>query len=273
MGAVAERIAAEGAVPGLWFRPLLTREPSPLAHGERIDGGWPLDPSRPDTLQRVAEDVARFRAWGYGLVKHDFSTFDVLGTFLEGETGLPTDTPWTFADRSRTTAEILVDLYRTICVAAGPMTVLGCNTVGHLAAGLEHVHRIGDDTSGRRWERTRRMGVNSLAFRLPQHGAFFVADADCIPATPLTPWEQNRQFLDLVARTGTALFVSLDPRSRTRTVDDDVRSAIGRLLDGPGVAVVPLDWVWTSTPSEWSMGDETVRYAWQQHGGAESSLP
>ena len=116
------------------------------------------------------------------------------------------------------------------------------------------------------------MGVNSLAFRLPQHGTFFVTDADCIPATPVTPWEQNRQFLDLVARTGTALFVSLDPRSRTRTVDDDVRSAISRLVDGPGTAAVPLDWVRTSTPSEWRVGDETVRYAWQQPWGAEPSL-
>ena len=38
-------------------------------------------------------------------------------------------------------------------------------------------NRTGDDTSGRIWERTRRMGVNTLAFRLPQHNAFYHIDA------------------------------------------------------------------------------------------------
>jgi alpha-galactosidase len=150
MDAVAGRITGEGAVPGLWFRPLLSREPTVSALGDAVDGGWRLDPSRPEVLQQVCDDIERFREWGYGLVKHDFSTFDALGAFLPGEVAIPQNT-WSFADRSRTTAEILLDLYRTIATAASDMVVLGCNTVGHLSAGLEHVHRIGDDTSGRRW--------------------------------------------------------------------------------------------------------------------------
>ena len=43
-----------------------------------------------------------------------------------------------------------------------------------------HLNRTGDDTSGRIWERTRRMGVNTLAFRLPQHNTFYHIDADCV---------------------------------------------------------------------------------------------
>lgn len=272
MGAVADRIRGEGALPGLWFRPLLTRDQESLAHPAFNDGGWPLDPSRPETLRRVAEDLARFRSWGYDLVKHDFSTFDALGAYFMGEKELPRKNPWTFADRSRTTAEIMIELYRTILDAADGMTVLGCNTIGHLAAGLEHVHRIGDDTSGRKWERTRRMGINTLAFRLPQHGSFFVADADCVPATPATPWAKNRQFLDLVARTGTALFLSIDPRSRSGIVDDDVRSAIGRMLDGSGETAEPLDWLSTSAPSDWRFNGERTRYDWQDAWGADPSL-
>jgi alpha-galactosidase len=116
------------------------------------------------------------------------------------------------------------------------------------------------------------MGVNALAFRLPQHRSFFVADADCIPATAETPWGKNRQFLDIVARTGTALFVSIDPRSRDRTVDDDVRAAIGRMLDGPHPAAQPLDWVSTSTPSDWCVNGETARYEWQDAWGADPAL-
>ena len=59
------------------------------------------------------------------------------------------------------------------------------------------------------------MGVNTLAFRLPQHNRFFTVDADCVPCTPQTPWELNQRFLDLVARSGTALFLSIDPRPAT----------------------------------------------------------
>jgi len=91
--------------------------------------------------------------------------------------------------------------------------LIGCNTIGHLAAGLFEIQRTGDDTSGKEWERTRRMGVNTLAYRLPQHGAFFVMDGDCVPITTATPWEKNKQWLDLIARSGTALFVSPEPRA------------------------------------------------------------
>ena len=43
-----------------------------------------------------------------------------------------------------------------------------------------HIQRTGDDTSGKTWERTRVMGVNTLAFCLPQHGVFYEIDADCV---------------------------------------------------------------------------------------------
>jgi alpha-galactosidase len=267
MGAVAGRIRDAGARPGLWFRPLLSREPTALAHPAPLHNGWALDPSRPETLEQVRSDLARFREWGYELVKHDFSTFDVTGEFLDRPEPLRGDRIRTPADRSRTTAEILVDFYRAVREGAGDMTIIGCNTVGHLAAGLVHVQRVGDDTSGRDWERTRRMGVNTLAYRLPQDDAFFRIDADCVPATPATPWASNRQFLDAVARTGTALFLSIDPRARTAAVDADVRSAVARMLAGRSSAE-PLDWLRTTTPARWRFGDENVTYAWEQPWGA-----
>ena len=61
--------------------------------------------------------------------------------------------------------------------------ILGCNTIGHLAAGLAHINRTGDDTSGKEWERVRKYGVNTLAFRMLHHGAFYEADADCAALT------------------------------------------------------------------------------------------
>jgi alpha-galactosidase len=91
------------------------------------------------------------------------------------------------------------------------------------------------------------MGVNTLAGRLPQHGTFFVLDADCVPITTASPWSCNRQWLDLVARSGTALFVSAE----TAAVGEEQRRALREAfanLQAAGSHVRPLDWQATTTP-------------------------
>jgi alpha-galactosidase len=274
MAATAARIAERGARPGLWFRPLLSRIPDPCARGgPAVAGGWPLDPSRPETLARVAEDVRRITGWGFELVKHDFSSYDLFGRFGPAMGAQLTEPGWHLHDRSRTNAEVLLGLYRTIHEAAGRAVVIGCNTVGHLAAGLVQLQRTGDDTSGRVWERTRRMGINTLAFRLPQHRVLFTVDADCIPCTPATDWALNRQFLDLVARSGTALFVSVDPAARSGAVDADLRAAVRTALDGgePG-GIEPVDWLADTAPRHWRSAGRDFAYTWDEPWGS-SPLP
>ncbi|SDE33705.1 alpha-amylase family protein [Auraticoccus monumenti] len=274
MAATAARISEVGARPGLWFRPLLTRDPG-LAEVSRTDrrGRQVLDPSTDRVREQVVEDLRRFAGWGYELVKHDFSTYDVLGGFGPAMQDRLTSPGWHLADRSRTTAEVLRDLYRDIRTAAPGMVVIGCNTVNHLAAGLVDVQRTGDDTSGRQWERTRRMGVNTLAFRTPQHGRFFTVDADCVASTPQTPWALNRRFLDLVAASGTALFVSVDPGTRSDEVDRDLSRALRLALDGgePG-GVEPLDWLNDTTPVRWRVGDRERTFSWSEPWGADPGV-
>lgn len=266
MPGLASDLVAAGARPGIWIRPTAlstvddTRRlrPGPSNVAEK-----PLDLTLPENLETIRADIERIRSWGYELIKHDFSTFDIFGRFGNRMTADLTDEGWNWADRSLTNAEIILRLYRILRAAAGDAVIIGCNTVGHLAAGLVDVQRIGDDTSGREWARTRKMGVNSLAFRLAQHTAFFAADPDCVPATPVTPWERNRQFLDLVARSGTALFVSVDPAARTAAVDADLAAALRIALDGgePG-GVEPLDWMQTLTPGRWRIGTDERPYDW-----------
>ena len=123
------------------------------------------DPTVPEALDAVRAQLRELATWGYELVKHDFSTYDMLGQWGFEMGAQPTVPGWSFHDRSKTNAEIILDLYQAIRTAAGEeMLILSCNVVGHLGAGIFDIQRTGDDTSGKVWERTRRMGVNTLAF-------------------------------------------------------------------------------------------------------------
>jgi alpha-galactosidase len=251
----------KGARPGIWIRPLLA--PAGAADSWRLPRDRTiLDPSLPDVIKKVSDDIARVRAWGYELIKHDYSTFDIFGRWGSTMGDALTRDGWTFAEGpKRTTAEVIGGLYREIRAAAGDAVVIGCNTISHLSAGVFDVCRVGDDTSGRDWPRTRKMGVNTLAFRGPQHGAFYVADADCVGVTTAVPWTLNRQWLDLLSRSGTMLFVSLAPDALSEDVRRDVRAAFARAAR-PQPLGEPLDWQQTAWPARWRLMGETVEYDW-----------
>jgi alpha-galactosidase len=178
----------------------------------------------------------------------------------------PTVGNWHFYDRSRTNAEIITDFYHDLRRSAGPDVVIqGCNTVGHLSVGIFDTSRIGDDVSGREWERTRRRGVNTLPFRLPQHGAFFCVDPDIVPITEEIPWSMTRQWLQVVASTGTTLLISAAPKAFGAEQKQAVREAF-RLCTSPGPKSVPLDWMETTTPTRWSL--QSKPYHWDEPQGA-----
>ena len=261
-----------GVRPGIWMRPTALTVVDDLRRlrlGPCTAEEKPLDLTLPENLALIRDDVARVRSWGYELIKHDFSTYDIFARWGFEMGAELTDAGWHFADQSLTNAEIILRLYRTLRAGAGDAVLLGCNTIGHLGAGLFEIQRTGDDTSGLLWERTRRMGINTLAFRLPQHGAFFASDPDCAAHTEKTPWEFDRQFLDLVARSGTALFVSVDPR----TVQPEQKTAFcaamqTALSGGTTGGGEPLDWLHTTAPREWRFGTEKVTYSWDETTGA-----
>ncbi len=91
LSGTAASIREIGARPGLWFRPLLVREADRHARsGPHDKPGRALDPSYPEVLDLVRNDLTRFKDWGFELVKHDFSTYDVFGRFRTGD-GRPAD--------------------------------------------------------------------------------------------------------------------------------------------------------------------------------------
>lgn len=268
---LAASMKRRGVRPGIWMRPLYTTAPVPPHARLRPDqsGKAILDPTVPENMEQVRQDVRRMVAWGYELVKHDFSSYDLLGRWGFAMRAELTGQDWHFADRSQTTAEVVLALYRSIREAAGNALVIGCNTFGHLAAGLVELQRTGDDTSGREFHRTRRMGVNTLAFRGPQHRAFFDLDADCAPITPAVPWPLSSQWLDLVARSGTALFVSADPATLTPEATNAIRRAFAAAAQRRATAE-PLDWMNSITPSRWRIDGQIAAYKWY---GDEGGTP
>jgi alpha-galactosidase len=270
MAKLAADMRRIGVRAGIWTRPLFTKEnvpeswrlASPNARKQLGEHrGVTLDPTVPAVHNRVEEDMRRLAGWGYELIKHDFSTYDLMGRWGFAMGPSITDAGWSFADRSRTNAEIIRALYETIREGAGDAMITGCNTIGHLGAGLFEMQRTGDDTSGRDWNRTRKMGVNTLAFRAPQHGAFFAVDADCVGLTNQVPWKYNRQWLDLLARSGAPLFVSAAPNA----VGPDQRSAIRAAFETASVAQPlgePLDWNNSTEPEHWRLQGKPVTYDW-----------
>jgi alpha-galactosidase len=272
MPGLAAEMKKMGVRPGIWIRPTaLTRVDSParLRPGPCAAEEKPLDLTLPENIALIHDDVARMRSWGFELIKHDFSTYDIFGKWGFEMGAELTEPGWHFADRSLTNAEIILQLYKTLRDAASDAVLLGCNTIGHLGAGLFEVQRIGDDTSGRQWERTRRMGINTLAFRLAQNGTFFTCDADCAAHTDQTPWEYDHQFLDLVSRSGTALFVSINPLTVTAEQKTLLKQAMQRALTkNPDLTCEAMDWLHTTCPRAWQFNGSTIHYRWEEGSGA-----
>lgn len=215
MTSVADAIHRKGAKAGLWFRPLLTLADIPEeAKLEKAScGGVLLDPSHPYTLERVYNDAATIRAWGFDLIKHDFSTIDFFGvnplTAEKCNCSLYKHSNQPF-DRTKTNATIIKNLYAAIQRGAGGAEVIGCNTVGHLCAGIHSTYRTGNDTSGRSFEWTRRAGVNSV-MRLPLNDTCYRADPDCAAFTEFVDASLNLDYLEMCAITGMTTLASVTP--------------------------------------------------------------
>ena len=254
-------VKERGARPGMWIRPL--QAPSDVPDSWRSPRSRNvLDPTITGVREKISADIARLREWGCAMIKHYYSSFDLFGRWGNQMGSSLTPDGWTFAEGpKRTTAEVINELYRTIRTAAGDMTIIGCNTISHLSAGVFEICRIGDDTSGTEWPRTRRMGVNTLGYRGAQHGAFYTADADCVGVTNSIPWDLNRQWLDLVSRSGTMTFVSLAPDALGVDQRRDLTAALARAAL-PQPLGEPLDWQQTTLPRRWKLMGEERSYDW-----------
>lgn len=268
MHKLGDEIKKSGMRPGLWMRPLCARHDekasllTPKIPGRDDPKNPVLDPTIPENIARIKHNFDFYKQWGYEMVKHDFSTYDITGRWGAGMKGSITSPGWNFYDRSRTTAEIITNLYRAIREAAGDhIYVIGCNTMSHLSAGLFEMCRIGDDTSGREWERTRKMGVNTLAFRLPQHNKFYAVDGDCVGLTTEISWSRNKQWLELLAESGAPLFISAQPQAMGNEQKAAIKQAFAQAAKQQPLGE-PLDWMETEQPRKWKLNNRVVNFDW-----------
>ena len=268
MSVVAGHIKKLGMLPGLWTRTLLANQHDdprlmiPLRQGQQNLKERYLDPTIPENLARIGKIIGLYKDWSFELVKHDYSTYDFFGRWgFQMQEGL-TAPGWHFNDRSKTNAEILLELYRTIRRAAGKMVLIGCNTMSHLSAGIFELNRTGDDTSGKEWARTLKMGVNTLGFRLPQQGAFYAVDGDCVGLTTQVPWKENRQWLQLLAESSAPLFISAQPEALGQEQKTLIRRCF-TLAAQPQPLAEPLDWLTDPRPAKWRLNGRIVDFDWQ----------
>lgn len=272
MKALADKLVQKGVRPGIWVR-LLLNEDENIKNEWRLSHNNCIDPTNPEALNYIKEDIKRICNWGYTLIKHDFSTFDLFGKWGFQMSPLVTDDGWHFYDDSLTSAEVVKLLYKVILDASveasnGETLILGCNTIGHLGAGYMHINRTGDDTSGVDWERTRFMGVNTLAFRLPQHGKFYEIDADCVGIDGGIPWSMNKQWADVLAQSGTPLFISVRPNILDETEKQELHEIL-KVASKQEHHVIPVDWEETTCPEHWQDKDHDIdcKYQWFEETG------
>ncbi|MCB6827789.1 glycoside hydrolase family 36 protein [Megamonas funiformis] len=272
MKALADKLVQKGVRPGIWVR-LLLNEDENIKNEWRLSHNNCIDPTNPEALNYIKEDIKRICNWGYTLIKHDFSTFDLFGKWGFQMSPLVTDDGWHFYDDSLTSAEVVKLLYKVILDASveasnGETLILGCNTIGHLGAGYMHINRTGDDTSGVDWERTRFMGVNTLAFRLPQHGKFYEIDADCVGIDGGISWSMNKQWADVLAQSGTPLFISVRPNILDETEKQELHEIL-KVASKQEHHVIPVDWEETTCPEHWQDKDHDIdcKYQWFEETG------
>jgi len=133
--------------------------------------------------------------------------------------------------------------------------------MSHLSAGIFELNRVGDDTSGKEWARTRKMGVNSLAFRMPQHNNFYAIDGDCVGLTTAVPWEKNKQWMQLLAESSAPLFISAQPEALGAEQKAFIKQCFAEAAKVQPIGE-PLDWLDNPFPVKWKLNGKEVDFDW-----------
>ena len=82
----------------------------------------------------------------------------------------------------------------------------------------------------------------------------------------MIPWEKNRQWADVLAKSGTPLFVSAKPGVLNPEEFEDLHQIMLRASEQKE-HFVPLDWEEIDCPEVWGENGETITYDWFDNEG------
>ena len=77
----------------------------------------------------------------------------------------------------------------------------------------------------------------------------------------IIPWKNNVQWLDLLSRSGTPLFISFKKDALTAEQEKQVAKAL-KFASKKQPLGEPLDWFENIQPSKWKLMGQVVNYNW-----------
>lgn len=105
-----------------------------------------------------------------------------------------------------------------------------------------------------------------MAFGLPQHKIFYEIDADCIGITGEILWKLNKQWADVIAESGTPLFVSAKPGVLTEQEKEELHQIMLKASEQKKHKI-PIDWEENDCPEVWEDEKEKIQYCWYEEQG------
>ena len=103
--------------------------------------------------------------------------------------------------------------------------------------------------------------VPARKIRRGKNNAFFAADADCVGILGLIDWKYNAQWLELVARSSSPLFISCKPDVPSPAELEDLRRAYAYGSEQKD-ELIPLDWMETPYPARYLLNGEEITFDW-----------
>ena len=93
-----------------------------------------------------------------------------------------------------------------------------------------------------------------------QNNAFYKVDADCVGILgDRIEWKLNRQWLELLAKSGSPLFVSAQPSALTEEMKRDLQEAFAINSIQQNEAE-PLDWLYNNQPQRWMIDGKAYEF-------------
>ena len=75
------------------------------------------------------------------------------------------------------------------------------------------------------------------------------------------PWDMNRKWMYLLARSGSPMLISWDPVMDTEEIRAEVCEAL-RVNSIQTDELIPVDWMENNCPRVWSLNGEIIEFDW-----------